>query len=269
MNQNLKNKGNQNLESFINNLKDENREIRLHTARKLNEVGNEQAIEALMLSALDADLEICCWSIRALGIIGSEKAVPLLIELYENENPRVRRNVVNALGKIGGTKVENFLLKALKDPVPFVSQHAAEHLKQYKNLNVLNALLQALTYSHRVGCHAADSIISIGATEIFDSLINYLHHFSPSVRANTVRILASVKHASVVELLIPCLKDTDKSVRFWTAYNLYYIGDKRALPNLEWLVENEPNNYKTRRFANLAIKRIREELQSEDADNRN
>lgn len=78
--------------------------VRLYAARSLGNVGNPDAIGALVSLFSDADSSVVAEAVSALGRLG-EPALPKLLEQLESERVEVRLNAARALGIVGAPAV--------------------------------------------------------------------------------------------------------------------------------------------------------------------
>ncbi len=62
---------------------------------------------------------------------------------------------------------------------------------------------------------------------------------SPQVRAFAAEALVTGHRSTSHRVLLRTLKDSSAEVRFWCAYALGELGDRKALPTLRWLAEND------------------------------
>jgi HEAT repeat protein len=69
---------------------------------------------------------------------------------------------------------------------------------------------------------------------------------SPSVRGHAAEALAYIHNRESVDVLLEHLQDQDAGVKYWCAFALGQIGDRKALPSLKHLAENAGDQmYKT------------------------
>ncbi len=135
--------------ALIEDLKDEDEEVRRDAAAALGDIGpaaakNKDAVPALIVALKkDEDEEVRRNAATALGKIGpvaakNKDAVPaLIIALKKDVDEEVRRNAAIALGKFGPAAAKNkdavpALTEALKDEDEDVREAAEEALKKIK-----------------------------------------------------------------------------------------------------------------------------------------
>ena len=74
----------------IENLVDENKNIRQQAVRTLGKIGGPRAVDPLIQAMNDNDKGVRYWAILALGKIGDKRAVDPLIHAMNNKD-RIRR----------------------------------------------------------------------------------------------------------------------------------------------------------------------------------
>jgi len=150
-------------------LKNEDKHIRLRTARLLAEARDVRAVEPLLAVLMeDKERDVRRDVVDALGEIGDVRAVePLLAVLIEDKEQPVnlgmrtlRECAVEALGKIGGVPVVESLVMALKDTR--IRSQAAETLQKlnYEPSNELEGVMMA------VATLQWEKVVSFGAIAI-------------------------------------------------------------------------------------------------------
>ncbi|MCK4307846.1 HEAT repeat domain-containing protein [candidate division WOR-3 bacterium] len=97
------------VEPLIQMLKDENKWVRSGAAKALGKIGDERAVESLILAALkDEDANVRWWSAKALGKVGDERAVESLILAALKDKKYIRPGyLIDALRMIGWTPKDN------------------------------------------------------------------------------------------------------------------------------------------------------------------
>jgi len=97
-------------------LRDGDRNLRRAAAESLGEIGDPQAVVALLVTLEDEHWSVRCAAAAALGRIGSPKAVPALVARVDDPDATVRRAAVSALGEVREASAAGRLLAALADP---------------------------------------------------------------------------------------------------------------------------------------------------------
>ncbi|MBU0599172.1 HEAT repeat domain-containing protein [bacterium] len=112
------------VDELIQELKDEDSDVRENAAKALGEIKDARAVEPL-IAALKGGEDPCVrWNAaRALEKIGTPAVEPLIAAL-KDEDSSVRVNAEFSLGRIGTPAAEP-LIAALKDKDPIVQHYAA------------------------------------------------------------------------------------------------------------------------------------------------
>jgi HEAT repeat protein len=104
-------------------------EVRQAIVKALGEIGDPQAVPALIDALKDEDWRVREAAVEALRKIGPP-ALPALIEMLKDKREWVRQATVQALGEIGDSRATSALIRALGDKDEGVRQAAAEALSK-------------------------------------------------------------------------------------------------------------------------------------------
>jgi len=113
-----------------------------YAADALTSMGTK-VLSPLIVALQSSDQQRSFQIIRILGEIGDAEAVPALVALLDDESDILRRSAVIALGKIGDTTCLEPLIESLQDGTAEVRQAAAESLNRMDD-STLAPLLSAL-----------------------------------------------------------------------------------------------------------------------------
>jgi HEAT repeat protein len=102
--------------------------IRLDAASALGRIGDEKAVDPLII-ALDDEPRVREVSAKALGEIGDPRAVDSLISMLDNADWEIRGTIAKALGKIGDPGAINTLIDLLQDKRENVRWYATQALE--------------------------------------------------------------------------------------------------------------------------------------------
>jgi len=128
---------------LLETLKDEKWKIRWYASEILGEIGDEEAVEDLIVAMADENSGVRSKSMLALVEI-DEPSVDPLINSLSNENWQIRRQAAEALGLIGIKKAVNPLIETLNDENPWVKKSAAESLGNIGDKRAVNPLKNML-----------------------------------------------------------------------------------------------------------------------------
>jgi|GEM_PF-1176572 len=214
-------------------LEDKNSYVRERAADALGEIGNEKAVDELILALSDEDRSVRWRAASALGEIGNEKAVDALILALSDEYSYVRERAAEALGKIGNEKAVDALILALSDEYSDVRGRAADALGKLGNEKAVDAFILALSDEDSyVRGSAADALGEIGNEKAVDDLILALSDEDSYVRGRAALALGKIGNEKAVDELILALSDKDRDVRERAASALGKIGNEKAVDEL-------------------------------------
>lgn len=229
---------------LVKGLADENKAVRLKSARELGDLGAAARTAAPALYAAlkeDREPEVRSQCGKALAQIGPH-ALPFLLQGLDDKDRVVRSWSVRAVGLIGPEAKEAVgpLTKALKDSQAGIRGGAAQALGEIGPAAEASApaLIEALADSDKdVRARAAAALARIGP-DTAARLEAALKDDRPAVRHGAARVLASFgpEAADAVPALGQALKDKDAKVRFFAAAALGEIGPK-AEPAVPLLIE--------------------------------
>ena len=155
--------------SLIQELDDEEKDVRSRAAEALGRIGSDQAVEPLVKAlATDKDGSVRGRAADALGSIGSEQAIePLVKGLATDKDRYVRGSAAEALGRIGSEQAIEPLVKGLAtDKDRYVRGSAAEALGRIGSEQAIEPLVKALATDEDryVRWRAASALGSIAAS---------------------------------------------------------------------------------------------------------
>jgi HEAT repeat protein len=147
---------------------DPDRVIRHYLTQALGRLGDDRALEALLLALKDRDLMVREDAAAALSRYNSQAAFEaLLAALQQKDDVRswmVRRFAAEALGRLGDRRAVPALLVALRDGSDLVRPAVARALGQLGDRSAIGALKRARhSGPHRKGAECAECAAIDGA----------------------------------------------------------------------------------------------------------
>ncbi|NWJ46053.1 MAG: HEAT repeat domain-containing protein [Chloroflexi bacterium] len=224
---------------LINALNDEDSFVRGKAAEALGKIGDPRAVEPLILALNDEDSFVHYLAAIALGEIGDQRAVPPLIaDLIESGNTE-ESAAAEALGKFG-EPVMLLLTHTLKDEDSSMRYWAAWTLGKIKNPRAIEPLIYTLSDENfEVIEAAADALAGFGELSVLP-LINALKINNIGIYSWSARALGRIKDPRAVPPLIAALRDEeDSNVRYRITWALGEIGDRRAVEHLILALNDE------------------------------
>jgi len=173
--------------------------------RVLAKVGDERALESLLLLLQDSDQVTRRWAVTGLGKLADVRAVEPLMTALKDSDSVVRENAAEALGLLGDPRAIDALLTLRKDPDMLVRDTVKEALHQLgrplsRKRKSLNTLLKELESDDWTWDSAAqllpmiDTIEVTGLLKIWDKANTIVHsgRHSREVQANAKRLRISI-----------------------------------------------------------------------------
>ena len=251
------------VESLIQALKDEDRDVRTGAAEALRKIG-EPAVDPLIKALKDEKSDVRTVAAECLGEIGDARAVEPLIQALKHKDAASSVFVVEedgalvpsggsakGLSLIGEPAVEP-LIQALKDENPSLRASAALALGVTRDARAVEPLIQALKdEDENVLWNANMALRSIGEPAMEPLIKDEDWH----VRQATALALGVTGDARAVEPLIQALKDEEFRVRVAAASTLGIIGDTRAVEPLTQALKD--NNEDVREAAKEALENLK------------
>lgn len=221
-------------------LTDHNYETRLNAIHEMTKGKDPQSV-ALLLGALnDKKAVVRMAAAEALGDFNDVRAIEPLIAAMADKDVIVRSAACTALGKMAGIRSIAPLIAALKHPSPLVRNGAIAALGKGREVRAVEPILPALRDPDAsVRSMALKTLGDMNAISGFEPFAAALKDSSPIVRLTAVEQLGKLKQPRerlagragvfAVDLLLPALKDSDRSVRSAAGEALAGMEDPRAL----------------------------------------
>ncbi len=196
-------------------------DVRFQAAIALGEVGNPQAVDALIAALNHSDSGVRWQAAEALGKIGSPQAINALSAAFNNSDSTGISHVASALGNIGNPQAMDALISALNDSNSEVRKFAVWALGNIGNPQATDALISALKdSSSEVRSRAAFALGRICNPQAVDALISALNDVDYHVRTEAAWTLSTIGNSQAVDALIASLKHPDFYLRVQAALAL-------------------------------------------------
>jgi HEAT repeat protein len=167
----------------------------------------------------------------------TDDALALEILLHNLTHPDrfVRREAALVLGRLKARQAVGPLIALLDDhqTVWDAAQDAAWALGEIGDLQAVEPLIAVLDEPFVTG-PAIEALAKLGDPRMVEPLIRLLREQRIS---SVATVLGNFGDVRAVEPLIDALSDPDPGMRFYAARALGKLGDRRALPALEWARE--------------------------------
>lgn len=200
------------IEQLIEDLRDDDWEVRYNAADQLKVVGDGRAVEPLIRVLNDDNMTVRFIAAMTLGIIKDPKAVPDLANMLRtNDDYDVLWAAAWALNEIGGLSAEP-LIESLKVKSPLTRDIAADVLGRLGDERAIQPLAEVFVnhsledYPETGRFGAADALEKFGeaATDAFSAALT---HDTPEVRARAALALGRIQSPRSVPAIVPLLQD--------------------------------------------------------------
>lgn len=178
-------------------------ELRMAAANALGNLGETNAIPALIQALDDENPAVRTRVCAALGTLEHPRAVEPLIEQLDDSRGRVRLAAANALATIGNDRALSALLAMLSDENPEIRRISVVALGNARSVRVVKPLADALSDDNaRVRSAAVFSII--------DLLSNAPAQQSHQIRETVVTELQAATTETVVDPLLDIIETSNQ-----------------------------------------------------------
>lgn len=195
--------------------------IRSEAAYMLGEMGDKNAVEALIaLAQNDNEIAVRCEAIISLGKIGDHRAADMLLQICRDfteegdySDRHFREEAMNALGKIANASDVEFLISTMQREDAFEASHRA---MQALALNASERAKDALIarYSeNRYQSGLADILAEMGDERAQDVLFASMQVDDITIREIAVAAIGKIGNDRAVGALVAALSDKEKTVR--------------------------------------------------------
>ena len=252
-------------------LASDNPHLRQEVARALGKLKDERAIAPLIDTFRreeffdDDEVEaITGWEVAAEALAEFEgAAVPSLIEALYDSHGNVRAWAADALRQIRDARAVDPLIHVLTDREVQVRIDSALALGAIGDARAIAPLISVLQHDDNdiVRYSAASALGELVHGEVLEPLVHAVYDPVSDVRIAAIVALAKSAGVEVLQLILNLLHDPDACVRSAACHALAAIGDERAIPALEEVIEHDKGRYRAilvRGSAEYAIASIKQ-----------
>lgn len=209
-------------------------------AQTLGEVGDREAVRALLKVAESPSAVVRNEAARALGKLGDSQAAEPLARLLTDNNAAVRSSAATALGRLGVREAAPKLVRLLKDAEWQVRVAAADAVGDLKEKAVTVNLEEALGDTEMpVRVAAALALGKLRATSAVPRLVALLNDANAPIVAGAATALGDIAGAEAQAALLAELKQTTKPSRDQVAVALGRAGNAGTASELADLAAKE------------------------------
>lgn len=189
-------------------LSDPDKGIRRRAARALGEIGDPDALPALMEATTDRDAWVRLDVIRSLGRLRAAIALNVLIEALNDENIDIRMETLHTLGCTRDKRAAGPLVRALEDPHQEIRSGAAVALEQI-GWTPADTRERAL---HLMAKKQWADLLLLGGYTV-ESAWDLLNKREEYVRVHAIEALGQTRDDRVAKILLRGMGDPSRAVR--------------------------------------------------------
>ncbi len=207
----------------------------------------EAAIEPLVAGLNRLDLDPYAHDTYSEALVSillgtqNQRATDILVPLVEHENADVRRRAVSALGDLGDRRAIPVLRISLYDRNDSVQHATAYALIQLAYGTDLIQALSAALYDEDMHVRYV-AVRSLEFLNADDLMLEAAINDEPRIRQIAVYYIGRAKVLDGFELLIDALQDPDDEICLGAIWSLGQLGNPRAMPALEQLINDVSEN---------------------------
>jgi aminopeptidase N len=253
---------------------------RVRAAVELKSRNTAASIAALSkAAAADAFWAVRVESTQALAQLKNGAARPGLLEAVKDKDSRVRRAAIQGLGQYKDAKLADLFIGIIhSDQSYYAVADAARALGESgspKAYEVLTAALETPSWQDTILAGALGGLAALNDARALDLALRYATPgHRPSVRVAAIQALAHAAKGNdrAFQALAAALKDRSLELVFNTIEALSALGDPRAIPLLEELMNKPPAGVPSGAFkqvVNEAITHIKNPGKADEGDKKN
>jgi len=216
--------------ALVRALNDRDRAVQWFATTSLAKLG-EPAVKALLEELRSDDEEGVAGAAMTLGRMREARAVAPLLGLLSSPDLYVREQAIEALVAIGKPSI-GALVKALGSDDPFVKKSAVVALGRLADTEAAAALVKLLGDRDLVARHYAVVALRGMGPGVYDVLAEALASRDPATQKGACEILGYVRDPRAMKPVAALLDAGDESVRWTAAKTLGAIDGKYAVANL-------------------------------------
>lgn len=188
-------------ETFLDDLVDDEPELRMAAANVLGQIGSSNAARPLAKRLEnEPDQRVRARIVRALGRIGEPSAAGVLVARLHDEPLTIRREAADALGHLGGDTALKGLLRIVEDESEVIRRTTASSLGRFGNEKPVDALVQLLG-------DESDLVRRAAVYSLIEILSNVSPKKSHQLRETIVDRMSATDDRSVVASLVEILEE--------------------------------------------------------------
>jgi HEAT repeat protein len=174
-----------------------------------------------------------------LGYLHTEEALQPLITALDDPSEKVRSYAAISLGRLENPAAILPLITSLKDRDSSVADSAATALIRIGDEKTIKPLIELLQEpKDHTRYYAISTLRGLKAESAYDAIVNVLNNDASFwVKQEVVYTLGKLGNLNAVDVLIQSFPNQIDVVRFAIALALGWLGDRKALPFLQYVAQ--------------------------------
>ncbi len=217
--------------------------IRTYITKVLAKFDMPNVIESLNKLLSDENKTVRLAALDGLANANKIDDIEQLCKLISDPDYKVQNKAIEAIVKSNHPKTVLFLIPHLKDESEYVRRAAVEVLNEIASVESVKDLLNAIKDEDWwVRSRAADALGKIGGKRVVKAVIQLIKDDDEFIRRSAIEIINATKDESTFDALIQSLDDSDWWVRERAIDGLAELGNKKCVPILINMLNNNPDN---------------------------
>jgi serine/threonine-protein kinase len=200
-------------------------------------------INALHAQLDDRDKAVRYAALSALAEIGKGLDIGKIVGRLRDPQLEVQTRAVEIICKLNHPETARHLVEVLKDEDEYARRAAVEVLNEIGTVDHIKDLLTALKDDDWwVRSRATDALAGIGGPRVVDAVLALFKERDDEIRRAAIEIINTIRDERALNYLIEATKDTDWWVRERAADALAGLGNRKAVPALVGMLDQNPQS---------------------------
>ena len=229
------------VELLIQQLDQEDTEVRRAAISALGRIGDRRAVPALTGLLDDGELHVRIAAASALARLGDGRAFEPLLSLLGDAHVAVRQAAIGALNSIGHPEMGQRIRRMLAAPDPVLRESAVKIGGYFGFSECVDEVLERCTDSDEaVRAAALEHLPYFDDPRALGALAAALDRDTPRARAAAAKALGALPDADAIELTRTAMSDPEPWVRYFAAIAMGQHCDGAGLPRLVAMAGGDP-----------------------------
>ncbi|MCD6514906.1 MAG: HEAT repeat domain-containing protein [Candidatus Odinarchaeota archaeon] len=231
---------------FIENLKNENPDVRYYSIKGLVNIGNPKALKYLFFALeTEKDDEIIQKINDAIISLADRSCYADILPFLESKNVLVRGLACEVLGYLKEVRAVPHIVNLLSDSNKEVKRLAAEALGSIGDRKASRLIFNLIREKGEDEVFLEGAIWALGNLKEVSAksfLIKLSEHSNPEIRASAIWALGKIGSVDTTEIFIKGLSDEDVNVRYESVLALGKVKDSESVKYLLKALEKEKDD---------------------------